>query len=66
MKKEIKNAIEEYKLGKLSLAKIAGKYQIDRNHLSDMLKRENIEIINKSREFSDFFRISFSDIFGGW
>ena len=47
MKKEIKNAIEEYKLGKLSLAKIAGKYQIDRSHLSDMLKRENIEIINK-------------------
>ena len=47
MKKEIRNAIEEYKLGKLSLAKIAGKYQIDRSHLSDMLKRENIEIINK-------------------
>ena len=47
MKKEIKNAIEEYKLGKLSLAKIAGKYQIDRGHLSDMLKRENVEIINK-------------------
>lgn len=47
MKTEILKAIEEYKQGKLSLAKVAGKYQIDRTHLSNILKKLGIEVINK-------------------
>lgn len=47
MKQEILNAIEEYKQGKLSLAKVAGKYQIDRTHLSNVLKKLGIQVINK-------------------
>lgn len=47
MKQEILDAIEEYKQGKLSLAKVAGKYQIDRTHLSNLLKKEGITIVNK-------------------
>ena len=47
MKTEILKAIEEYKQGKLSLAKVAGKYQIDRTHLSNTLKKLGIEVINK-------------------
>lgn len=47
MKQEILNAIEEYKQGKLSLAKVAGKHQIDRTHLSNILKRLGIQIINR-------------------
>lgn len=47
MKQEILNAIEEYKQGKLSLAKVAGKYQVDRTHLSNILKKLGIQVINK-------------------
>lgn len=47
MKTEILKAIEEYKQGELSLAKVAGKYQIDRTHLSNMLKKLGIKVINK-------------------
>lgn len=50
MKKEILNAIEEYKKGELSLAKVAGKYQIDRTHLSNVLKKLGIKIINKQNQ----------------
>lgn len=50
MKLEIKQAIEEYKKGDISLAKVAGKYQIDRSHLSNVLKSLNIKIINKQNQ----------------